>query len=142
MVELNVLTQELYFLTFEYPVAKLTKVIFIKFPSTPRQTTGIGIHPVPVVYSLFINNRSDMLTIEGLGDITFNQSVDDLNFFNNLAVLHNLKTGPFDYKIVLVMIEKVLCAYFGNEFGVGIFFGVLGIEAVFILDKQNSSRTD
>jgi hypothetical protein len=67
-----------------------------------------------------------MLTIEGLGDITFNQAVYDLNFFDNLTVLHNLKTRPFDYQVVLIAIEMVFGAYLGNEFDVGIFLRVLG----------------
>ena len=83
-----------------------------------------------------------MFTIECPGDIAFNQAIYDLHFFNNLAILHNLQAGPFDYQIVLVLIEKILGSYLRNEFGIGIFLGILGVQAVFILNKQNSARTD
>ena len=90
-------------------------------------------------HSLSVNDRADMLTIQCPGYVAFDQTVYDLNLVDNLAVLHNLQTGPFDDQIILVEIHKVLGAYLGDEFGVGIFFRVFGVQAVLVLDKQNGT---
>ena len=40
----------------------------------------------------FVNDGPGMLALEGLGDIPFFHTIDDLNLINNLAILKNLKT--------------------------------------------------
>jgi len=46
--------------------------------------------------SFLRNDGSDMFPIEGLGDISFFHTVDDLNLTNDLAILEDLETGALD----------------------------------------------
>ena len=45
---------------------------------------------------LLVNDRPNVSALECFGDVSFFQSVDDLNLANHLAILQNFKARAFD----------------------------------------------
>ena len=70
-----------------------------------------------------INIRTDVLTVEGPGDIAWNHAIDDLDRFDHFAVLDNFQARPFDDQIIQIAVHKILAPISGINSASGSFLG-------------------